>query len=285
MLGFLGQVAELLIRSLMLMAGYVSNSSTFPQPLSPEEEDHYLTRLQKGDPEARSVLIERNLRLVAHIVKKFDNTGEETDDLISIGTVGLIKAIATFKPDKGTRLATYAARCIENEILMHLRSLKRTRGEVSLYDPIGVDREGNEITLIDVLGSDPDVVPELVGRRLEEGLLREKLKRLGGKERQVLELRYGIAGGPRKTQREIARMLGISRSYVSRIEKKAVLKLCRELMEEQRQRREQAGKPSRSEAARGEEGARPPEAAGRGTAPGAARPREAGPEPPRGGET
>jgi RNA polymerase sporulation-specific sigma factor len=165
-------------------------------------------------------------------IKKFDNTGEETDDLISIGTVGLIKAIATFKPDKGTRLATYAARCIENEILMHLRSLKRTRGEVSLYDPIGVDREGNEITLLDVLGSDPDVVPDLVGKRLDESKLREKLQSLGGKERQVLELRYGITGGLRKTQREIARMLGISRSYVSRIEKKAVTKLCRELFEE-----------------------------------------------------
>mgnify|MGYP000111709917 FL=1 len=221
-----------IVRSMLLLAGFVANSSTFPQPLNEEEEAKYLSRLQKGDEEARAVLIERNLRLVAHIVKKFDNTGEDVDDLISIGTVGLIKAIGTFKPDKGTRLATYAARCIENEILMHLRSLKRVRGEVSLYDPIGVDREGNEITLIDVLGSDPDVVPELVGKRLDESKLREKLKKLGGKERQVLELRYGISGGARKTQREIARMLGISRSYVSRIEKKAVMKLCRELFEE-----------------------------------------------------
>ena len=221
-----------IVRSMLLLAGFVANSSTFPQPLNEEEEAKYLSRLQKGDEEARAVLIERNLRLVAHIVKKFDNTGEDVDDLISIGTVGLIKAIGTFKPDKGTRLATYAARCIENEILMHLRSLKRVRGEVSLYDPIGVDREGNEITLIDVLGSDPDVVPDLVGKRLDESKLREKLKKLGGKERQVLELRYGISGGARKTQREIARMLGISRSYVSRIEKKAVMKLCRELFEE-----------------------------------------------------
>lgn len=225
-------VAESVLRGLMLLTGYVTNSSTFPQPLSEPDEARYLARLRDGDEEARAVLIERNLRLVAHIVKKFDNTGEEVDDLISIGTVGLIKAIGTFRPDKGTRLATYAARCIENEILMHLRSLKRVRGEVSLYDPIGVDREGNEITLIDVLGSDPDIVPELVEKRLDEGRLREKLKELGGKERQVLELRYGIAGGPRKTQREIARMLGISRSYVSRIEKKAVLKLCKELLEE-----------------------------------------------------
>ncbi|WP_375221142.1 RNA polymerase sporulation sigma factor SigK [Symbiobacterium thermophilum] len=217
---------------MLLLAGFVANSGTFPQPLSEEEEAKYLSRLQNGDEEARAVLIERNLRLVAHIVKKFDNTGEDVDDLISIGTVGLIKAIGTFKPERGTRLATYAARCIENEILMHLRSLKRVRGEVSLYDPIGVDREGNEITLIDVLGSDPDVVPDLVGKRLDESKLREKLKKLGGKERQVLELRYGISGGPRKTQREIARMLGISRSYVSRIEKKAVMKLCRELFEE-----------------------------------------------------
>ncbi len=227
-----GALGELIVRGLMVLTGYITNSSTFPQPLNEEEEARYLTRLQNGDNEARAVLIERNLRLVAHIVKKFDNTGEETDDLISIGTVGLIKAIGTFRPDKGTRLATYAARCIENEILMHLRSLKRVRGEVSLYDPIGVDREGNEITLIDVLGSDPDVVPDLVGKRLDESRLREKLKKLAGKERQVLELRYGIAGGARKTQREIARMLGISRSYVSRIEKKAVLKLCRELFDE-----------------------------------------------------
>nr|WP_043715540.1 RNA polymerase sporulation sigma factor SigK [Symbiobacterium thermophilum] len=228
----LGPLAEAIVRSMLLLAGFVANSGTFPQPLSEEEEAKYLSRLQNGDEEARAVLIERNLRLVAHIVKKFDNTGEDVDDLISIGTVGLIKAIGTFKPERGTRLATYAARCIENEILMHLRSLKRVRGEVSLYDPIGVDREGNEITLIDVLGSDPDVVPDLVGKRLDESKLREKLKKLGGKERQVLELRYGIAGGPRKTQREIARMLGISRSYVSRIEKKAVMKLCRELFEE-----------------------------------------------------
>ncbi len=231
-LSILSSLAEAIIRGMMVLAGYVTNSSTFPQPLSEDEEARYLAKLQGGCEEARAVLIERNLRLVAHIVKKFDNTGEETDDLISIGTVGLIKAIGTFKPDKGTRLATYAARCIENEILMHLRSLKRVRGEVSLYDPIGVDREGNEITLIDVLGSDPDVVPDLVGKRLDESRLREKLKRLAGKERQVLELRYGISGGARKTQREIARMLGISRSYVSRIEKKAVLKLCRELFEE-----------------------------------------------------
>ena len=227
--GLLALLAVTVVQGLKILAGYLSNSNTFPQPLSEEEEARYLNLLQKGEGNARTVLVERNLRLVAHIVKKFDNTGEETDDLISIGTVGLIKAISTFDPSKGTRLATYAARCIENEILMHLRSTKRVRGEVSLYDPIGVDREGNEITLIDVLGSDPDVVPDLVGRKFEERNLREKLSKLASKERQVLEMRYGLGTGITKTQREIARILGISRSYVSRIEKKAVTKLCKEL--------------------------------------------------------
>ncbi|MHB9145108.1 MAG: RNA polymerase sporulation sigma factor SigK [Symbiobacteriia bacterium] len=227
--GLLALLAVTIIKGLTLLTGYLANSNTFPQPLSEAEEADYLARLQKGDEEARAVLIERNLRLVAHITKKFDNTGEDTDDLISIGTVGLIKAIQTFDTGKGTRLATYAARCIENEILMHLRSTKRVRSEVSLYDPIGVDREGNEITLIDVLGSDPDIVPDLVGKKFEEKKLLEKLARLGPKERQVLEMRYGIGTGVRKTQREIARMLGISRSYVSRIEKKAVSRLFKEL--------------------------------------------------------
>lgn len=230
--GLLALLAVTVVQGLKILSGYLSNSNTFPQPLSEEEEARYLNLLQKGEGNARTVLVERNLRLVAHIVKKFDNTGEETDDLISIGTVGLIKAISTFDPSKGTRLATYAARCIENEILMHLRSTKRVRGEVSLYDPIGVDREGNEITLIDVLGSDPDVVPDLVGRKFEERNLREKLSKLASKERQVLEMRYGLGTGITKTQREIARILGISRSYVSRIEKKAVTKLCKELFSE-----------------------------------------------------
>jgi len=163
-----------------------------------------------------------------HIVKKFDNTGEDTDDLISIGTVGLIKGIDTFNPERGTRLATYAARCIENEILMHLRVMKRRRSEVSIYDPIGHDREGNEITLLDVLGSEPNVIPDQVVAREEVELLHRELRILPPKERKVLELRVGLRQAPRKTQREIARMLGISRSYVSRIEKRAVTRLARE---------------------------------------------------------
>ncbi len=156
------------------------------------------------------------------IVKKFENTGEDTDDLISIGTVGLIKGIDTFNPERGTRLATYAARCIENEILMHHWVTKRRRSEVSIYDPIGYDREGNEIMLIDVLGSEPNVIPDQVVAREEVEILHKELRILAPKERKVLELRFGLRHAPRKTQREIARMLGISRSYVSRIEKRAI---------------------------------------------------------------
>lgn len=230
--GLLAFMAVWLIRGLSMVAGYLSNNTTFPQPLSREEEAVYLQRLQDGDEEARNVLVERNLRLVAHIVKKFDGTGEDTDDLISIGTVGLIKGVGTFKPEKGTRLATYAARCIENEILMHLRSTKKKRSEISLQDPIGVDREGNEITLMDVLESDSEPIIELVGRKLQIRRLREMLRSLGGRERRVIELRYGLENGVRRTQREIARKLGISRSYVSRIEKKAVRKLAHELSAE-----------------------------------------------------
>lgn len=218
-----------LVNGLMLLVSYIANN-TFPQPLSEEEEAKYLRLLARGDEVARNVLTERNLRLVAHIVKKFDSTGEDPDDLISIGTIGLIKAINTFNPGKGTRLATYAARCIENEILMHLRYTKKIRAEVSLYDPIGVDKEGNEITLIDILGTHPEVVSEMVENRFEQKRLREKVHQLTRREKKVLELRFGLEDGARKTQREIARSLGISRSYVSRIEKRALSKLTKEFM-------------------------------------------------------
>jgi len=216
-----------LVNGLMLLVSYIANN-TFPQPLSEEEEAKYLRLLARGDEVARNVLTERNLRLVAHIVKKFDSTGEDPDDLISIGTIGLIKAINTFNPGKGTRLATYAARCIENEILMHLRYTKKIRSEVSLYDPVGVDKEGNEITLIDILGTHPEIVSEMVENRFEQKRLREKVHQLTRREKKVLELRFGLEDGARKTQREIARSLGISRSYVSRIEKRALSKLTRE---------------------------------------------------------
>jgi RNA polymerase sporulation-specific sigma factor len=231
LVSFFAVLAASVVKGLSLLVGYLTNN-TFPLPLSEKEEQQYLERLKSGDEKARNVLIERNLRLVAHIVKKFDNTGEEIDDLISIGTIGLIKAINTFDQGKKTRLATYAARCIENEILMHFRSTRRTRTEVSLYDPIGVDKEGNEITLIDVLGTAPDVVAEAVENQCEQERLVNQISRLNNREKWVLEMRFGMPDGGRKTQRDIAKMLGISRSYVSRIEKRAVGKLCKSLTAE-----------------------------------------------------
>jgi len=225
--GFWALAVVSLVNGLLLLVSYIA-SNTFPQPLSEEEEAKYLDLLAKGDEKARNILTEHNLRLVAHIVKKFDGTGEDPDDLISIGTIGLIKAINTYNPDKGTRLATYAARCIENEILMHLRFMKKVRAEISLYDPIGTDKEGNEVSLIDVLGTHPEVVPETVENLFEQKRILDKLGQLTQREKKVLELRFGLGDGGRRTQREIARRLGISRSYVSRIEKRALSKLTRE---------------------------------------------------------
>lgn len=220
-----------LLSGVMLLVSYISND-TFPPPLSDEEEKEQLKLLAKGDQTARKILIERNLRLVAHMIKKFDNTGEDPEDLISIGTIGLIKAIGTYDDSRKTRLATYAAKCIENEILMFLRASKKNRGEILLYDPIGVDKEGNEINLIDILYSENNEIPELVEAKLERAKLLEVIKSLNYKEKIVIELRYGVNNGIRKTQREIAKLLGISRSYVSRIEKKALQKLNKVLSSE-----------------------------------------------------
>lgn len=209
---------------------YVSNTNSFPKPLTPEEEEKYLERYEKGDEEARNILIERNLRLVAHIVKKYSNTGKDTDDLISIGTIGLIKAISTFDRSKGTRLATYAARCIDNEILMTIRSSKKAKMEVSLQEPIGVDKEGNEISLMDILGTDTDQVIDEVDLKIQTKKLYQNMSKvLKDREKIIIELRYGLTDGGCKTQREIANMLGISRSYVSRIEKRAIKKLNKAL--------------------------------------------------------
>ncbi len=220
-----------LVNGLLLLVSYMA-SNIFPQPLSEEEEAHYLNLAARGNEKARAVLVEHNLRLVAHIVKKYEGTGEDADDLISIGTIGLIKAINSFDPQKGARLVTYAARCIENEILMHLRLIKKIRQEVSLYDPVGVDKEGNEITLIEILGTHPEVVTEIVENRFELKHLLERIGRLSPQEKKVLTLRFGLSSGVRATQREVARKLGISRSYVSRIEKRALYKLTRELKKE-----------------------------------------------------
>ena len=236
--GWLLLLGAALVRGLLYLIGYLQTGRSFPQPLTPEEEAHYLERMRRGDARAREVLIERNLRLVAHIAKKFDDTGEDPEDLISIGTVGLIKGVDSFDPSKGTRLATYAARCIENEILMHLRATRRNRREVFLQSPIGVDREGNEVTLMDMLPAEDDAVEDAVGRRLLAGRIRDAVRELGPRERRVLELRFGLDGQRRYTQREVARVLGISRSYVSRIEKRAVRKLTRRVLDEPGPRRD-----------------------------------------------
>ena len=198
----------------------------FLKPLSLSEEKEYILQYQRGSPEAKNILIERNLRLVAHIVKKYQNTDEELDDLISIGTIGLIKAISTFDGEKASRLCTYAARCIENELLMFFRSKKKHSREVSLYEPIGTDKEGNEISLLDVIESAPvDVVENCTVRDNTLAVLDAMPKLLTEKEYQVLCCRYGLFGEEEQTQREIAEKLSISRSYVSRIEKNAIQKL------------------------------------------------------------
>lgn len=220
---FLGSV----LKGSLLLFSYLNNL-TFPQPLDEAGERECLRKIRNGDEEARNILIERNLRLVAHVIKKYEGTGEDVEDLISIGTIGLIKAINTFDESRGTRLATYAARCIENEVLMHLRNLKKTRAEVSIYDPIGFDKEGNEISLMDVLFADNDIL-ETVDIKMQEEKIVQKMSALSRRERQVIEMRYGLFSGLKETQRDIAKKLGISRSYVSRIEKKAISKLIKEL--------------------------------------------------------
>lgn len=215
-------------KPILMLVSYVSSNTSFPKPLTPEEEAYYLQLYEQGDEEAKNILVERNLRLVAHIVKKYHNTGREVDDLISIGTIGLIKAITSFDRNKGTRLATYAARCIENEILMTIRSSKKTKSEVSLQDPIGIDKEGNEISLIDILGTETDEVLDEVELKIQVKKLYQKMADvLRTREKTVIQLRYGLVNGGCKTQREIAKLLGISRSYVSRIEKRAIKKLSK----------------------------------------------------------
>ncbi len=199
---------------------------SFPQPLTAAEEQYYLQKYTEGDQEAKHILIERNMRLVAHIVRKYQSMDEETEDLLSIGTIGLIKGVVTFNPDKAVRLGTYAARCIENEILMYLRTRKKSARDVSLYEPIGTDREGNEIQLFDIIESDTDDAHEKVALSDDVRLLYSRIETvLSPRERIVLKMRYGLYNGDEFTQREIAKELGISRSYVSRIEKSAIEKL------------------------------------------------------------
>lgn len=201
------------------------STGSFPKPLTAEEEQHYLELAQKGDLEARNILIERNLRLVSHIMKKYYTQTADQEDLISIGTIGLIKGITTFDPVKGARLATYAARCVENEILMHFRSQRKSAQDVSLSDYIETGSDGAPLELMDVVSEDGDLLEQIASQEMAQELRRAVNTVLTGQERQVILLRYGLDGGPAKRQREVADITGISRSYVSRIEKRALKKL------------------------------------------------------------
>mgnify|MGYP000571624634 FL=1 len=207
----------------------LSSGGSFPKPLSAKEERDYLARAAEGDLEARNILIERNLRLVAHIMKKYYTQASDQEDLISIGTIGLIKGISTFQPEKGTRLATYAARCIENEILMHFRGQKKSATDVSLSDYIETGKDGTSLSLMDVVCSDEDVFEQLSEQELIGRMSRAVQTVLEPREREILRMRYGLSGATPLTQREVAEQCGISRSYVSRIEKKALRKLREEL--------------------------------------------------------
>ena len=226
---FLFQFIASLFSNLIPLVGAINNQA-FPNPLTPEEEEYYINQMAQGDKEAREKLIEHNLRLVAHIVKKYQNQTDDKEDLISIGTIGLIKAIDSFSPDKGTKLATYAARCIDNEILMLFRSTKKMRNDVSLYDPIGFDKEGNEIRLIDVVRDEEKDLNDVIIQELAIEKIEKNLNALTERERDIIIRRFGLGNHEEETQQEIAKSYGISRSYVSRIEKRALMKLYREFI-------------------------------------------------------
>lgn len=226
---FLFQFIASLFSNLIPLVGAINNQA-FPDPLTPEEEEYYLNQMAQGDKGAREKLIEHNLRLVAHIVKKYQNQSDDKEDLISIGTIGLIKAIDSFSPDKGTKLATYAARCIDNEILMLFRSTKKMRNDVSLYDPIGFDKEGNEICLIDVVKDEEKDINDVIIQQLAIEKIEKNLDSLTERERDIIIRRFGLGNHEEETQQEIAKSYNISRSYVSRIEKRALMKLYREFI-------------------------------------------------------
>ena len=219
----------LLLNGAFLSLRLGAGSGSFPRPLPAKEERRCVERWMQGDLEARNTLIEHNLRLVAHIIKKYYTSESEQDDLISIGTVGLIKGVSTYRPDKGVRLATYASRCIENEILMFLRKSSRLRLEVSLDEPLKTDWDGNELLLSDVLGTRPDTVSVNLDREIERDILRDALERLNPREKRIIMLRFGLGGQRERTQKEVADLLGISQSYISRLEKRILSRLNTEL--------------------------------------------------------
>lgn len=220
------------LQECLFFLGYITGKSEFPKQLPREEEEALVLRMAEGDDEARQTLITHNLRLVSHIARKYTVPGCGPDDLISIGVVGLIKAVGSFRAGTGTALGTYAARCIENEILMTLRASRKRQGDVSLQDPVGTDGEGNDVTYMDILGTDPDALENDVIRRVTLQRVQEVLSSLPPRERLVLEMRYGLTDGRQHPQHEVAKVLGISRSYVSRVEKKAVTLLREAIGEE-----------------------------------------------------
>ena len=216
----------------LFVLGYISNNNLFPESLSAEEEKMYVEKMREGDQDAKNILIEHNLRLVAHVCKKYNNTNIDQDDLISIGSIGLIKGINSYNPEKSIKLSTYISKCIDNEILMYLRSNKKTNSEVYLEDPIGKDKDDNTVRLGEVLENNDKPIEEEVDLKMKINKLYEKIKKvLKNRERTIIELRFGLNGKEPKTQKEIAKDMGISRSYVSRIETKAIGKLAKEIKE------------------------------------------------------
>ncbi len=210
---------------------YIAGSQTLPPPLSPEEEEKMIEQLSQEDNlQARQTLVERNLRLVVYIAKKFENTGIGIEDLISIGTIGLMKGVNTFNSDKKIKLATYASRCIENEILMFLRKSNKIKGEVSIDEPLNKDGDGNELLLSDVLGTDPDITSRNLEDEVDKTLLRASILKLNNREKDIMEMRFGFKTGKEKTQKEVADELGISQSYISRLEKKIINKMKKEII-------------------------------------------------------
>ena len=208
---------------------YIGGAETLPPPLSQEEETEILNRLLNNDESVRKILIERNLRLVVYIAKKFENTSAGIEDLISIGTIGLMKAINTYDVKKNIKLATYASRCIENEILMHLRRTNRLKNEISIDEPLNTDGDGNELLLSDIIGTDEDIVFKNIEDEVDKKIIEESLKKLNKREKNIMELRFGFKTGIEKTQKEVAEMLGISQSYISRIEKKIIGRMKKEM--------------------------------------------------------
>ena len=208
---------------------YLGGNDALPPPLKKDEEEQLVGKLASGDEEVRNTLIERNLRLVVYIARKFENTGVGVEDLISVGTIGLIKAVNTFNPEKKIKLATYASRCIENEILMYLRRNTKVKAEVSFYEPLNIDWDGNELLLSDILGTENDTVYNLIEDEVDKQLLFLALKNLNEREKEIVKLRFGLSGNTEKTQKEVADMLGISQSYISRLEKKIINRLKKEI--------------------------------------------------------